>query len=58
MSKHPLIDALERMDMRAGADWQLEQVLEWLRTTQVYHCPSVMADLLEEAMRPTQENNS
>ena len=48
-------------DMRAaydkGRDDQLEQALHWLRTTQWYLNPSTLADLLEEAMRP-QENNS
>ena len=43
--------------MRAAADWQLEQVLEWLRTTPRYHCPSVMAQFLEEAMRPQQDKS-
>jgi len=44
-------------DMRTAADWQLKQVLEWLRATQDFNA-LVMADLLEEAMRPTQEENS
>jgi len=50
-------------DLRAIADWQLEQVINWLNTTPHYHCPSVMAQMLQEAMRPTnttttQENNN
>jgi len=44
--------------MRAAADWQLEQVIEWLNTTPYFFCPSVMAQLLQKAMRPTtQEDN-
>ena len=44
-----------RLTCRASADWQLEQVIEWLKTTPHYHCGSVMADLLKEAMRPQQQ---
>lgn len=43
---------------RWGADWQLEQVLHWLRTTKWYLNPSTLADLLEEAMRPQQQEKS
>ena len=39
-----------------GADWQLEQVIKWLKTTKYYLCPSVLADQLQEAMRPQEDN--
>ena len=45
----------DEVDMRAAADWQLEQVIEWLNTTPYYFCPSVMAQLLQKAMRPQQQ---
>ena len=53
------MDCDEYMYMRAGADWQMKQVIEWLNTTPYFFCPSVMAQLLQEAMRPTttQEDN-
>ena len=38
-----------------GADWQLEQVIKWLKTTKYYLCPSVLADQLQEAMRPQED---
>jgi len=47
--------------MRAGADWQLEQVIEWLKDN--LHLMPTGVDYivgnLREAMRPTttQENN-
>jgi hypothetical protein len=54
-------DGIKR-DIRAGADWQLEQVIEWVK-----HCRGYRLELasetwnfvqdLKEAMRP-QENNS
>ena len=47
-----------RTDMRDIADWQLEQVIMWLKTTQWYLDPSTMADLLEEAMRPQQQEDN
>ena len=49
-------------DMRAAADWQLEQVIEWIKQGHLYdleyhtHCLDMIADL-KAAMRP-QENNS
>ena len=45
--------------MRGAADWQLEKVIKWLKATEstVKLCPSLLADQLEQAMRP-QENNS
>jgi hypothetical protein len=47
------------MDMRAAADWQLEQVIEYLRDIHEEHIGllAVIKDL-QEAMRPTtQEDN-
>ena len=47
--------------MRAGADWQLEQVIKWLEETedeQCYYDTIIYASDLKKAMRPTtQENN-
>jgi len=49
--------------MRAAADWQLEQVIEWLNETIFERGSSLEAvnipEELEKAMRPTttQENN-
>ena len=71
--KHPLTDAIceeladtedrpftsiEMDNMRDAADWQLEQVIEWLRDTHEEHIGllAVIKDL-REAMRPTQEDN-
>ena len=71
--KHPLTDeicrhladtedrpftSIEMDNMRAAADWQLEQVIEWLRDTHEEHIGllAVIKDL-REAMRPTQEDN-
>ena len=54
-------------DFRAGADWQLEQVMKWLDenlsnyTDDDYlgDCEPLhkLEDDLKKAMRPTQENN-
>jgi len=72
MTDHPLTDeicrhladtedrpftSIEMDNMRAAADWQLEQVIEWLRDTHEEHIGllAVIKDL-REAMRP-QENN-
>ena len=41
-------------DMRAAADWQLEQVLKWLKDELDYD-PHLLLDL-EEAMRPQEDN--
>ena len=41
-------------DLRAAADWQLEQVIDWLKDELDYD-PNLLLDL-KEAMRP-QENN-
>ena len=35
---------------RAAADWQLEQVIKWLRTCKDCYSPLEMADLLEEEL--------
>ena len=50
-----------RQDMRAAADWQLEQVIEWVK-----HCRGYRLELasetwnfvqdLKEAMRPQEES--
>jgi len=44
--------------MRAAADWQLEQVIEWLRDTHEEHIGllAVIKDL-REAMRPQEDTN-
>ena len=48
-------------DMRAAADWQLEQVIEWLETALEYDPelantrPYIHLDL-KEAMRPQEDN--
>jgi iron-sulfur cluster repair protein YtfE (RIC family) len=46
--------SIEMDNMRAAADWQLEQVIEWLRDTHEEHIGllAVIKDL-REAMRPT-----
>ena len=84
MTNHPLTDeiceqvsrrcvstttSIERDNMRTAADWQLEQVIEWIRRHPWVgsDCPiydfeeeedrsRLIADL-KEAMRPTQEDN-
>ena len=66
MTDHPLTDKIcleitnrpymidtRKDDMRAGADWQLKQVINWC--SKYVHTKSV--DALREAMRPTQEDN-
>ena len=49
-------------EMRTAADWQLEQVIEWLNETISERGSSLEAvnipEELREAMRPTQENNN
>jgi len=49
--------------MRAAADWQLEQCLEFLRTTKFHERSDYFdlrydsyANLLEDAMRPQEDN--
>lgn len=49
-------------DMRAAADWQLEQVIEWIKGKEYdqYHFDEIIyAEDLRKAMRPQQqqENN-
>ena len=64
--QHPLTDdkcyelwsgnLYENEKMRAAADWQLEQVLEWLKEKeygQYHHDEIIYADDLRKAMRPT-----
>ena len=50
--------SLERNNMRAAADWQLEQVIAWLDDTDCDD-PQETAQRLKQAMRPTttQEDN-
>ena len=72
MTDHPLTDeicrhladtedrpftSIEMDNMRAAADWQLEQVIEWLRDTHEEHIGllAVIKDL-REAMRPQEDN--
>lgn len=49
--------AIEMDNMRGAADWQLEQVLNWLNETIIERGSSFEAinipEELEEAMRPT-----
>ena len=48
-------------EMRAVADWQLEQVIEWIKQGHLYdleyhtHCLDMIADL-KKAMRPQEDN--
>ena len=63
--QHPLTDEIikeiarfdpDEDDMRAAADWQLEQVVEWLKEKEYdqYHYDKIIyADDLRKAMRPT-----
>ena len=57
-----------RFDMRAAADWQLEQAIEWLKNCNMDHSLSydgeyqsdryLVVNAFREAMRPTtQEDN-
>ena len=43
-------------DMRAVADWQLEQCIDWLEDTDCDD-PQETAQRLRKAMRPQQEDN-
>ena len=60
---NPRARVFDAQAMRAAADWQLEQVMEWLKEHLEALAPgvdteSVITDL-KQAMRPTtQENNS
>jgi hypothetical protein len=42
-------------DMRAAADWQLEQVIKFIakEDTVYYDTPTLLADYIKKAMRPT-----
>ena len=75
MNNHPLTDEICKTiyctwpeehetslvcdNMRAATDWQLRQVIEWLKATKstVKLCPSVLAVQLEQAMRPQQQED-
>jgi len=48
--------SIEMDNMRAAADWQLEQVIEWLRDTHEEHIGllAVIKDL-RKAMRPQED---
>ena len=55
--------SIERDNMRTAADWQLEQCLEFLQTHPFHERDDygwsdayAYAQLMEEAMRPTQDN--
>ncbi len=64
---HPLTDELmtrihndrpvyDERDMRACADWQLEQCVEWLATLDpqyILAAHSTLARMMKDAMRPT-----
>ena len=48
-------------DMRAAADWQLEQVIKWLEETeydQYIHDEIIYASDLRKAMRPQQQEDN
>jgi hypothetical protein len=58
------IDHCEHIeDMRAAADWQLEQVIEWIKECPNYdldfhsECRRMIADI-KKAMRSQQQENS
>ena len=71
MTDHPLTnDTIENIYhsacgadgmLRAAADWQLEQVIEWLYAA-IFDQPEVdivsLPEELRKAMRPTQEGNN
>ena len=45
-------------DLRSAADWQLEQVVEWLKDELYYRSdidPNLLSDL-KKAMRPQEDN--
>ena len=45
-------------DLRSAADWQLEQVVEWLKDELYYRSdidPNLLSDL-KQAMRPQEDN--
>jgi len=59
----PLESEHDYIEMRAAADWQLEQVVEWLKTNtddylledyyKTYFLTEAFLDDLNKAMRPT-----
>jgi hypothetical protein len=53
ISKYPYTDDVIE-DMRAAADWQLEQVIDWIE--QYLTAGEVIAEDLKKAMRPQEEN--
>jgi len=67
----PLESEHDYIEMRAAADWQLEQVIDWLKNCNMNHSLSydgeyrsdryLVINAFREAMRPTttttQENN-
>ena len=72
--QHPLTDEIcdqiqdsvhpcDPADMRAAADWQLEQVIEWIEECSNYdldfhsECRRMIADL-KKALRPQEDNFS
>ena len=44
-----------RVDMRAAADWQLEQVIDWIE--EYLTAGDVISESLKEAMRPQQQED-
>ena len=81
MTEHPLTDEIceglvtfplesehDYIEMRAAADWQLEQAVEWLENCNMDHSLSYEGEYLndrylvvntfKEAMRPTQEDDN
>jgi len=55
-NKRGYSNPFDAADMRAAADWQLEQVIEWLRHNLHLNPTSVdyVVENLREAMRPQQ----
>jgi len=43
-------------DMRAAADWQLEQVIDWIE--EYLTAGDVISESLKEAMRPQQQEDT
>ena len=54
-----LVGLFTHDDMRAaydkGSDDRLEQCITWLKDFKYFICPSVLADQLQEAMRPQED---
>ena len=59
----PLESEHDYIEMRAAADWQLEQVIEWIKECPNYdldfhsECRRMIADL-KKALRPQEDNFS